>query len=49
MEESSISTIKVVLVGESRTGKTSLLTYIKGEEFQEKPKTTIDTFTKTRL
>ena len=41
MEESSISTIKVVLVGESRTGKTSLLTYIKGEEFQEEPKTTV--------
>ena len=41
MEEESISTIKVVLVGESRTGKTSLLTYIKGEEFQEEPKTTV--------
>ena len=38
MEESSISTIKVVLVGESRTGKTSLLTYIKGEEFQKRKK-----------
>ena len=41
MEELSPNTIKVVLVGESRTGKTSLLTNIKGEDFQEDPKTTV--------
>ena len=41
MEEPSPNTIKVVLVGESRTGKTSLLTNIKGEDFQEDPKTTV--------
>lgn len=41
MDDQSLDTIKVVLVGESRTGKTSLLTNIKGEEFQDEPKTTV--------
>ena len=33
--------IKVVLVGESQTGKTSLLNRFRGEQFDENTKSTI--------